>query len=120
MRPIARSQRRCHDLGAVPTYDYQCRSCGTVTEVIHPMTEDGPSVCEVCGGQLRRVLYPTGIIFKGSGFYSTDSRSGSTPSTSPAASAADAASTDAKPAAEKPGTKTETKKAPTATGDASS
>ena len=60
--------------GAVPTYDYQCRSCGSVTEVIHSMLEDGPSVCERCGGELRRVLYPTGIIFKGSGFYRTDSR----------------------------------------------
>jgi putative FmdB family regulatory protein len=59
----------------MPTYDYQCRSCGSVTEVIHSMVEEGPSVCERCGGELRRVLYPTGIIFKGSGFYRTDSRS---------------------------------------------
>ena len=59
----------------MPTYDYQCRSCGAVTEVIHPMSEDGPTVCERCGGQLRRVLFPAGIIFKGSGFYRTDSRS---------------------------------------------
>ena len=58
----------------MPTYDYQCRSCGNVTEVIHPMSEDGPSVCELCGGALRRVLFPAGIIFKGSGFYSNDSR----------------------------------------------
>jgi hypothetical protein len=84
------------------------------------MTEDGPSVCEVCGGQLRRVLYPTGIIFKGSGFYSTDSRSGSTASTPPTKPSTDGApSADAKPAAD-PGAKTDTKKAPTATGDASS
>lgn len=61
----------------MPTYDYQCRSCGQITEVVHSMTEDGPTTCERCGGQLRRVLYPTGIIFKGSGFYSTDSRSSS-------------------------------------------
>ena len=67
----------------MPTYDYQCRSCGSVTEVIHSMLEDGPSVCERCGGELRRVLYPTGIIFKGSGFYRTDSRT--------SASASDAA-----------------------------
>jgi len=60
----------------VPTYDYQCRSCGSVTEVIHSMTEEGPSACERCGGELRRVLYPAGIIFKGSGFYRTDSRNG--------------------------------------------
>ena len=58
----------------MPTYDYQCRSCGSVTEVIHSMLEDGPTVCERCGGELRRVLYPAGIIFKGSGFYRTDSR----------------------------------------------
>jgi predicted nucleic acid-binding Zn ribbon protein len=38
------------------------------------MREDGPSSCEVCGGALRRVIHPTGIIFKGSGFYSTDAR----------------------------------------------
>jgi putative FmdB family regulatory protein len=59
----------------VPTYDYQCRSCGHTTEVIHSMMEDGPSTCERCGGQLRRVFYPAGIIFKGAGFYKTDSRS---------------------------------------------
>jgi putative FmdB family regulatory protein len=69
----------------VPTYDYQCRSCGSVTEVIHSMLEEGPSVCERCGGELRRVLYPTGIIFKGSGFYRTDSREGRTSSVTPSA-----------------------------------
>ena len=61
----------------MPTYDYQCRACGTVTEVIHSMHEDGPSVCELCGGELRRVLFPSGIIFKGSGFYRNDSRASS-------------------------------------------
>ena len=59
----------------MPTYDYQCRSCGFITEVVHPMLEDGPTVCERCGGTLRRVFHPTGIIFKGGGFYKTDSRS---------------------------------------------
>jgi putative FmdB family regulatory protein len=68
----------------VPTYDYQCRDCGTTVEVIHPMQEDGPSACERCGGELRRVLYPSGIIFKGSGFYKTDSRSSSSASVAPA------------------------------------
>jgi putative FmdB family regulatory protein len=93
----------------VPTYDYQCRSCSAITEVIHSMLEDGPSTCEHCGGQLRRVLYPTGIIFKGSGFYRTDSRSsggdGDTTSSAP--------STDTKPA-----TTETTKPADAAAGDA--
>ena len=68
----------------MPTYDYQCRQCGRITEVIHSMLEDGPTICAHCGGQLRRVLHPTGIIFKGSGFYRNDSRSSSSASgTSP-------------------------------------
>jgi len=72
------SLARCRaDSRNVPTYDYQCRQCGTTYEIVHSMLEDGPTTCERCGGQLRRVLYPSGIIFKGSGFYKTDSRSGS-------------------------------------------
>lgn len=67
----------CRIIGLVPTYDYQCRSCGNRTEIIHSMLEDGPTTCELCGGALKRVFYPTGIIFKGSGFYSTDSRASS-------------------------------------------
>jgi len=59
----------------VPTYDYQCRSCGIITEVVHSMLEDGPTACAACGGPLRRVVHAAGIIFKGSGFYKTDSRS---------------------------------------------
>ena len=59
----------------MPTYDYQCRSCGRTIEVIHSMLVDGPTTCEVCGGELRRVIHPSGIIFKGTGFYKTDSRS---------------------------------------------
>jgi putative FmdB family regulatory protein len=58
----------------MPTYDYECRSCGHRIEVIHAMTDPGPKRCERCRGPLRRVLFPTGIIFKGSGFYRTDSR----------------------------------------------
>lgn len=65
---------------AVPTYDYQCRSCGVITEVVHSMLDDGPTTCERCGGQLRRVFHPTGIIFKGGGFYKNDSRSSSSAS----------------------------------------
>lgn len=86
----------------MPTYDYQCRSCGFITEVVHSMLEDGPSECERCAGQLRRVVHPTGIIFKGSGFYKTDSRPSSSGSAaggnreSPAASGGGA--TTSKPA----------------------
>jgi putative FmdB family regulatory protein len=78
---VARPERACHHAAPVPTYDYQCRNCGHTTEVIHSMLEDGPSACERCGGALRRVIHPTGIIFRGSGFYKTDSRSSGSDST---------------------------------------
>lgn len=67
----------------MPTYDYQCRSCGHTVEVIHAMTADGPTTCEVCGGPLRRVLFPAGIIFKGSGFYRNDARASNAATTTP-------------------------------------
>lgn len=81
----------------MPTYDYACRDCGATIEVIHAMSADGPSVCERCGGELRRVLHPAGIIFKGSGFYRTDSRAasngtGSAPKTKEATSGGSTAS----------------------------
>jgi putative FmdB family regulatory protein len=79
----------------VPTYDYQCRSCGVITEVVHSMLEDGPTTCERCGGQLRRVFHPTGIIFKGGGFYKTDSRSSSTATGAGGEKAASQSSPDA-------------------------
>ncbi len=73
----------------MPTYDYQCRACGAVTEVIHSMLEEGPASCDLCGGDLRRVLFPAGIIFKGPGFYRNDSRAARSSSTAPSSARAD-------------------------------
>jgi putative FmdB family regulatory protein len=60
----------------VPTYDYRCRDCGHTIEIVHSILEDGPEACERCRGPVERVLQPTGVIFRGSGFYVTDSRAG--------------------------------------------
>lgn len=79
----------------MPTYEYLCRVCGNRIEVIHGMTEPGPSACESCGGPVRRVLHATGIIFKGSGFYKTDSRASSSASSPPAASSSSTGSSGA-------------------------
>lgn len=81
----------------MPTYDYQCRTCGRITEVIHSMLEEGPTTCEHCGGELRRILHPAGIIFKGSGFYKTDSRSSSSASVASGTKKAPSTGSDAKP-----------------------
>ena len=59
----------------MPLYDYQCRACSKVTEVRHGFREPYEGTCPECGSdQLARVFNPAGIVFKGSGFYMTDSR----------------------------------------------
>lgn len=61
----------------MPTYQYACTDCGDRSEVVQRFTDDPLTVCAVCGGKLRKVFSPVGIVFKGSGFYRTDSRDGS-------------------------------------------
>lgn len=61
----------------MPTYQYACTDCGDKSEVVQRFTDDPLTVCAVCGGKLRKVFSPVGIVFKGSGFYRTDSRNGS-------------------------------------------
>ena len=58
----------------MPTYEYRCTDCGNRVEVFQRIGDDSPTVCEICGGTLRKVFHPAGIVFKGSGFYATDSR----------------------------------------------
>jgi len=58
----------------VPTYEYVCQSCGTHVEVYQRFSDEPLKECGVCGGPLRKVFHPAGILFKGSGFYVTDSR----------------------------------------------
>jgi putative FmdB family regulatory protein len=58
----------------MPTYEYACTECGNRTEVVQSISDASPTTCTVCGGPLRKVFSPVGIVFKGSGFYRTDSR----------------------------------------------
>jgi putative FmdB family regulatory protein len=58
----------------VPTYQYTCTECGEQVEVVQKFTDDALTVCTACGGRLRKVFSPVGIVFKGSGFYRNDSR----------------------------------------------
>ncbi|SDH29755.1 FmdB family zinc ribbon protein [Agrococcus jejuensis] len=60
----------------MPVYAYQCTACGTAIEVRQSFTDDALTVCEACGGRLRKRFDTIGVTFKGSGFYRTDSRAG--------------------------------------------
>jgi putative FmdB family regulatory protein len=61
----------------VPTYQYACTACDERLEVVQKFTDDPLTVCSECGGKLRKLYSAFGIVFKGSGFYRTDSRNGS-------------------------------------------
>ena len=61
----------------MPTYEYECSDCGNRIEVFQSFSDDPLSTCEACSGRLKKVFHPAGIIFKGSGWYATDSRSAS-------------------------------------------
>ncbi|HSK90982.1 MAG TPA: FmdB family zinc ribbon protein [Euzebyales bacterium] len=58
----------------MPTYEYACRDCGHHLEVVQSFTDDPLQTCERCTGRLRKVFSAAGIIFKGSGYYVTDTR----------------------------------------------
>jgi putative FmdB family regulatory protein len=61
----------------VPTYQYRCTSCGESLEAVQRFADDPLTVCPTCNGHLRKLFSPVGVVFKGSGFYTTDSRSSS-------------------------------------------
>jgi putative FmdB family regulatory protein len=77
----------------VPTYQYQCTDCGNALEVRQSFTDDALTVCPSCEGTLRKVFNAVGVVFKGSGFYRTDSRS-STTASAPATPAKSTTSSD--------------------------
>ena len=91
----------------MPTYQYSCTECGHFFEQVQSFTEDSLTVCPECEGRLRKVFNAVGVVFKGSGFYRTDSRAGSSGSDTPSestkgSSSGEKKSADAKPA-DKPG-----------------
>jgi putative FmdB family regulatory protein len=64
----------------MPTYEYRCEDCGRTFDVVQSFSDAPLTTCEVCGGMLRKVFAPVGIVFKGAGFYKTDSRTSSSKS----------------------------------------
>lgn len=106
----------------MPTYSYACKNCGHQFDIVQAFSDNALTDCPECGGQLRKVFNSVGVVFKGSGFYRTDSRGGSSSST-PAGTSANGSSTSssngsgdsaAKPAASsdsKPAASTATKSA---------
>nr|WP_185990691.1 FmdB family zinc ribbon protein [Janibacter cremeus] len=66
----------------MPTYAYACTECGHQFDVVQSFSEDSLTTCPECSGRLRKQFNAVGVVFKGGGFYKTDSRSGSESSAS--------------------------------------
>ena len=60
----------------MPTYQYACTACGEQLEAVQSFSDASLTICPACGGTLRKVFSAVGVVFKGSGFYKTDSRAG--------------------------------------------
>ena len=58
----------------MPTYAYRCQDCGNQFDIFQKFAESALTICPNCGGHIRRVIQPTGVVFKGSGFYINDSK----------------------------------------------
>lgn len=85
----------------MPTYSYRCTECDNAFDIHQAFTDDTLTVCEVCGGKLRKLFNTIGVTFNGSGFYRTDSRaggSGGASGKSDASSSSGSSSSSAKPA----------------------
>jgi putative FmdB family regulatory protein len=87
----------------LPTYQYSCTECGHFFEQFQSFSDDALTVCPECQGRLRKVFNAVGVVFKGSGFYRTDSRADAGKSSGSASSGKDAgsgsSSSESKPAA---------------------
>lgn len=79
----------------MPTYQYRCTECGHAFEQFQSFSDDALTVCPECDGRLRKVFNSVGVVFKGSGFYKTDSRSSSSSTTPAASGSSDSTSTPA-------------------------
>ncbi|WP_046321860.1 FmdB family zinc ribbon protein [Mycobacterium sp. UM_Kg1] len=77
----------------MPTYSYACTECSNRFDVVQAFTDDALTNCEDCNGRLRKIFGKVGVVFKGSGFYRTDSREAGKSSSNGNGSSASAAST---------------------------
>lgn len=76
----------------MPTYSYACTECDNKFDIVQSFSDDSLTECPQCTGRLRKLFNSVGIVFKGSGFYRTDSRSGSSSSDTASSSSSDSSS----------------------------
>src|SRR5580693_8583737 len=87
----------------VPTYSYACTGCGNRFDVVQAFTDDALTTCDQCSGRLRKLFNSVGVVFKGSGFYRTDSRESAKSETNGSAKTSSPSGTDGPSSTDKSG-----------------
>ncbi|MFD4456920.1 FmdB family zinc ribbon protein [Nocardia sp. NPDC058480] len=77
----------------MPTYSYACTQCDNRFDIVQSFSDDTLTECPQCSGKLRKLFNSVGIVFKGSGFYRTDSRGGASTASEPAKTSSESGST---------------------------
>ncbi|MEI2820399.1 MAG: FmdB family zinc ribbon protein [Marmoricola sp.] len=98
----------------MPTYQYACTECNHAFEEVQSFSDASLTVCPECNGKLRKVFNAVGVVFKGSGFYRTDSRSASSSSIDSSSSSTPSTSTTTSSAPAKTESSSTTTTAPAA------
>ena len=87
----------------MPTYSYACTECGNRFDVVQSFTDDALTTCEQCSGRLRKLFNSVGVVFKGSGFYRTDSRESAKNSVNGSAKTSSTSSTEGSSSSDRSG-----------------
>jgi putative FmdB family regulatory protein len=87
----------------VPTYSYACTECDNRFDVVQAFTDDSLTTCEKCSGRLRKLFNSVGVVFKGSGFYRTDSRESAKSSTNGSAKSSSSSGSEGSSSSDKSG-----------------
>jgi putative FmdB family regulatory protein len=103
----------------LPTYSYACTECGNRFDVVQAFTDDALTTCDQCSGRLRKLFNSVGVVFKGSGFYRTDSRESTKSSSNGSATSSSSSGSDGSSSSDKSGSSEKSSEKSSSTGDKS-
>ena len=103
----------------MPTYSYACTECGNRFDVVQAFTDDALTTCDQCSGRLRKLFNSVGVVFKGSGFYRTDSRESTKSSSNGSATSSSSSGSDGSSSSDKSGSTEKSSEKSSSAGDKS-
>ncbi|MGO8965905.1 FmdB family zinc ribbon protein [Mycobacterium sp.] len=103
----------------MPTYSYACTECGNRFDVVQAFTDDALTTCDQCSGRLRKLFNSVGVVFKGSGFYRTDSRESTKSPSNGSATSSSSSGSDGSSSSDKSGSSEKSSEKSSSAGDKS-